>query len=43
MHELPTALRYAHEHIDDTIKVVVTTRNAELARAVAAEITASNN
>ncbi len=43
LHELPTALRYAREHIDDAIKVVVTTRNAELARAVAAEITASNN
>jgi L-iditol 2-dehydrogenase len=33
LHELPTALRYAREHIDDAIKVVVTTRNAELARA----------
>jgi len=43
LHELPTALRYAREHIDDAIKVVVTTRNAELARAVAAEVTASNN
>jgi L-iditol 2-dehydrogenase len=42
LHDLPTALRYAGEHIDDAIKVVVTTRNAELARA-ATEITASNN
>ena len=33
LHELPTALRYAREHIDDAIKVVVTTRNAELGRA----------
>ncbi len=33
LHELPTALRYAREHIDDAIKVVVTTRNTELARA----------
>jgi threonine dehydrogenase-like Zn-dependent dehydrogenase len=39
--DLPTALRYAGEHIDDAIKVVVTTRNAKLARAI--EITASNN
>jgi 2-desacetyl-2-hydroxyethyl bacteriochlorophyllide A dehydrogenase len=43
LHELPTALRYAREHIDDAIKVVVTTRNAESAREVAAEVTASNN
>ena len=28
LHDLPTALRYAREHIDDAIKVVVTTRNA---------------
>jgi 2-desacetyl-2-hydroxyethyl bacteriochlorophyllide A dehydrogenase len=33
LHELPTALRYAREHIDDAIKVVMTTRNAELGRA----------
>ena len=33
LHELPTALRYAREHIDGAIKVVVTTRNTELARA----------
>jgi 2-desacetyl-2-hydroxyethyl bacteriochlorophyllide A dehydrogenase len=31
LHDLPTALRYAGEHIDDAIKVVMTTRNAELA------------
>jgi L-iditol 2-dehydrogenase len=31
--DLPTALHYAGEHIDDAIKVVVTTRNTELARA----------
>jgi len=35
LHDLPTALRYARERIDDAIKVVVTTRNAELARAAA--------
>ena len=30
LHDLPTALRYSREHIDDAIKVVVvTTRNAE--------------
>ena len=29
LHDLPTALRYAREHIDDAIKVVVTMRNAE--------------
>jgi 2-desacetyl-2-hydroxyethyl bacteriochlorophyllide A dehydrogenase len=29
LHELPTALRYAREHIDDAIKVFVTTRNAD--------------
>ena len=29
LHDLPTALRYARERIDDAIKVVVTTRNAE--------------
>jgi L-iditol 2-dehydrogenase len=33
LHDLPTALRYAGEHIDDAIKVVVAVRNAELARA----------
>jgi len=32
LHDLLTALRYAGEHIDDAIKVVMTTRNAELAR-----------
>ncbi|MDT5301406.1 MAG: L-iditol 2-dehydrogenase [Mycobacterium sp.] len=31
--DLPTALRYAGDHIDDAIKVVVAVRNAELARA----------
>src|ERR1700728_438309 len=35
LHDLPTALRYARERIDDAIKVVVTTRSAELARAAA--------
>jgi L-iditol 2-dehydrogenase len=29
LQDLPTALRYSREHIDDAIKVVVTTRNAE--------------
>jgi L-iditol 2-dehydrogenase len=29
LHDLPIALRYSREHIDDAIKVVVTTRNAE--------------
>jgi threonine dehydrogenase-like Zn-dependent dehydrogenase len=44
LHDLPTALRYAGEHIDDAIKVVVTVRNAELAPAHSpAAITASNN
>jgi L-iditol 2-dehydrogenase len=33
LHDLPTALRYAGEHIDGAIKVVVALRNAELARA----------
>jgi L-iditol 2-dehydrogenase len=33
LHDLPTALRYAGEHTDDAIKVVVTTRDAESARA----------
>jgi len=33
LHELPTALRYAREHIDDAVKVVVKTRNAELGGA----------
>jgi 2-desacetyl-2-hydroxyethyl bacteriochlorophyllide A dehydrogenase len=33
LHDLPTALRYAGEHLDDAIKVVVAVRNAELARA----------
>jgi L-iditol 2-dehydrogenase len=36
LRELPTALRYAGEHIDDAIKVVVTTRNAESAQAATA-------
>jgi L-iditol 2-dehydrogenase len=27
LHDLPTAQRYADEHIDDAIKVVVTTRD----------------
>jgi 2-desacetyl-2-hydroxyethyl bacteriochlorophyllide A dehydrogenase len=31
--DLPTALRYAGEHIDDAIKVVVAVRNTESARA----------
>ncbi len=35
LHDLPTALRYARERIDDAIKVVVTTRNAELTRVAA--------
>ncbi len=35
LHDLPTALRYARERIDDAIKVVVTTRNAEQVRAAA--------
>jgi 2-desacetyl-2-hydroxyethyl bacteriochlorophyllide A dehydrogenase len=33
LHDLPTALRYAGEHIDDAIKVVVAVWHAELARA----------
>ncbi|MCW2664804.1 MAG: alcohol dehydrogenase [Mycobacterium sp.] len=32
LRDLPTALRYAREHIQDAIKVVVTTRNAESVR-----------
>jgi L-iditol 2-dehydrogenase len=35
LHDLPTALRYARERIDDAIKVVVTMRNAKLAQAAA--------
>jgi len=35
LHDLPTALRYARERIDDAIKVVVTTRNVEQVRAAA--------
>jgi len=35
LHDLPTALRYARERIDDAIKVVVTMRDAELARLAA--------
>jgi L-iditol 2-dehydrogenase len=37
LHDLPTALRYAREHIDDAIKVV-TTRNTELARAAVSAV-----
>ncbi|MDT5018775.1 MAG: L-iditol 2-dehydrogenase [Mycobacterium sp.] len=33
--DLPTALRYAGEHIDDAIKVVVAVHSAELARTAA--------
>ena len=35
--DLPTALRYARDRVDDAIKVVVTTRQAEAVRGVAAE------
>jgi L-iditol 2-dehydrogenase len=35
--DLPTALRYARDRIDDAIKVVVTTREAEAVRNAAAE------
>src|SRR5213595_2225729 len=35
--DLPTALRYARDRIDDAIKVVVTTRQANLLENVAAE------
>ncbi|HEY3847629.1 MAG TPA: zinc-binding dehydrogenase [Acetobacteraceae bacterium] len=35
LHDLPTALRYARERIDDAIKVVVTTRDAAEVRAAA--------
>ena len=35
LHDLPTALRYARERIDDAIKVVVTMREAEQVRAAA--------
>jgi L-iditol 2-dehydrogenase len=35
LHDLPTALRYARERIDDAIKVVVVTRAVELVRAAA--------
>jgi threonine dehydrogenase-like Zn-dependent dehydrogenase len=35
--DLPTALRYARDRVDDAIKVVVTTRSAEAVREVAAE------
>ncbi|MGA3399792.1 MAG: zinc-binding dehydrogenase [Acetobacteraceae bacterium] len=35
LHDLPTALRYARERIDDAIKVVVTTRDVEQVRAAA--------
>ena len=33
LHDLPTALRYARERIDDAIKVVVTTRDVAQVRA----------
>jgi L-iditol 2-dehydrogenase len=35
--DLPTALRYARDRVDDAIKVVVTTRQAEVVRNAAAE------
>jgi threonine dehydrogenase-like Zn-dependent dehydrogenase len=35
LHDLPTALRYARERIDDAIKVVVTMRDVEQVRAAA--------
>jgi L-iditol 2-dehydrogenase len=35
--DLPTALRYARDRVDDAIKVVVTTRQVEAARNAAAE------
>jgi L-iditol 2-dehydrogenase len=35
LHDLPTALRYARERIDDAIKVVVTTRDVAQVRAAA--------
>ena len=35
LHDLPTALRYARERIDDAIKVVVTTRPAMQANIAA--------
>lgn len=35
LHDLPTALRYARERIDDAIKVVVATRDVEQVRAAA--------
>jgi len=35
LHDLPTALRYARERIDDAIKVVVTTRDVAEVRAAA--------
>jgi L-iditol 2-dehydrogenase len=35
--ELPTALRYARDRIDDAIKVVVTTRQANALVSAAAE------
>jgi L-iditol 2-dehydrogenase len=35
--DLPTALRYARDRVDDAIKVVVTTREAEAVRNAAAE------
>src|SRR3954465_15003900 len=35
--DLPTALRYARDRVDDAIKVVVTTRRAETLASVAAE------
>jgi 2-desacetyl-2-hydroxyethyl bacteriochlorophyllide A dehydrogenase len=38
LQDLPTALRYAGEHIDGAIKVVVAVRNAELARAAVGSV-----
>jgi L-iditol 2-dehydrogenase len=35
--DLPTALRYARDRVDDAIKVVVTTRQVEAVRNAAAE------
>jgi L-iditol 2-dehydrogenase len=35
--DLPTALRYARDRVEDAIKVVVTTRQASMVKRVAAE------
>jgi L-iditol 2-dehydrogenase len=35
--DLPTALRYARDRVEDAIKVVVTTRQANMLSGVAAE------